>query len=196
MTDSKTMNSKHISDNNALYEPARSNNFEFLAFGLDNLFESAEGGVKGKQIVNAGEIIRVSVDEASVPHFELGVIEIQRGNSKVKFAGTPTFNAGTLKLNDYIGARTKDVFIAWRDLAYDVTTEAVHMASNYKKDCQLIEYSPDYSEQIRIWELKGCWVSNISEGNFSNSGNDKRTFEVTIQYDRALPHRPDEVVNI
>ena len=196
MADSKTMNSKHISDNNKLYEPARSNNFEFLVFGLDELFEVSEGGTQGNKIVNAGEIIRVSVDESSVPHYELGVLEIQRGNTIVKFAGTPKFNAGTLKLNDYIGARTKDVLLAWQALAYDVNTEAVHMASNYKRDCQLIEYTPDYSEQIRVWDLKGCWISGISEGSFSNSTNDKRTFEATVQYDRAIPHRPDEVVEI
>lgn len=196
MADSKIMNAKHISDNNSLYEPARSNNFEFLAFGLDDLVEVSEGGTEGRPIANAQEVIRVSVDESSVPHFELSAIEIQRGNTVVKFAGTPKFNAGTLKLNDYIGARTKDVLLAWQALAYDVNTEAVHQASNYKKDCQLIEYSPDYSQQIRVWDLKGCWISAFNEGNFSNSSNEKRTFEATVQYDRAIPHRPDEIQTI
>ena len=38
--------------------------------------------------------------------------------------------------------------------------------NKYKKDCMLVEYSPDYEEILRTWTLKGCWVSAISESEF------------------------------
>lgn len=189
----------HIADNNQLYEPARSNNFEFVVFDVDRLLRAGvteELAEDRDYITNAQEVIRISVNETSVPHFSLGVIEIKRGNNIVKFAGTPTFEAGSLKLNDYIGARTKDVLLAWQARAYDVNTEKVHMASNYKKDCQLIEYTPDYDQIVRIWDLKGCWISGITEGAFSNEDNSKRVVEATVQYDKAIPRMPDEVAEV
>ena len=103
----------------------------------------------------------------------------------MKFAGKPTFQSNTLKFNDYMGADTKGVLEAWRSLVYDVKTEKIHLAENYKKDCQLIEYSPDYEKILRVWEFKGCWVKSLSEGNFNHDSEEKRQVDVTIEYDRA-----------
>ena len=63
--------------------------------------------------------------------------------------------------------------------------------ADYKKDCTLIEYTPDY-KQVRYWELKGCWISELSEEPFDMNNGDKREISATIQYDRAIPHMPDE----
>ena len=108
-------------------------------------------------------------------------------------AGTPTFDNHTLVLNDFMGARTKSVLLAWQALAYDVRTERVHRMDEYKKDCYLIEYSPDYKEVIRKWRMVGCWISGLSEDQFSNETNDKRTVTATIIYDKAIPLMPDEM---
>ena len=184
----------HLADNPQLYEPARSNNFEFIVTDIDDLLYAGTDVNTSNEtdhIKNGQEVLRVSVVSSSVPHFTLGKIEVKRGNNTVKFAGVPSFDDGTLVLNDYIGARTKSVLLAWQALAYDVMTEKVHRATNYKKDCTLVEYSPDYNEIIRTWTLKGCWISGISEPEFSNETNDKRTTTVTIVYDRAIPQKPD-----
>lgn len=188
----------HLADNPQLYEPARSNNFEFVVTGIDRLLYAGldhdkEDYAENKYITNGQEVIRMSVVSSTVPHFELGVIDIKRGNNTYHAAGVPTFSEHTLVLNDFIGARTKSVMLAWQALAYDVKTEKVHRMTNYKKDCTLNEYGPD-GELIRYWEMKGCWVSAVSEGEFSAETNDKRTLNVTVVYDRAIPHLPDEVV--
>lgn len=177
----------HLADNPTLYEPARSNNFEFIVTGIDSLLkagvDAAVADEENDYIKNGQEVIRVSVASESVPHFELSTIEVKRGNNTVKFAGTPTFGDQTLIVNDYMGARTKDVLMAWQALAYDVNTEKVHRATNYKKDCILVEYSPDYEEILRTWTLKGCWISNISEDAFDADSNDKRRVTASIVYD-------------
>ena len=185
---SNELNAKHLTSYNELYEPARSNNFQFVVSNVSDFYKPGriiQDEPGSKLDTNSGDIISISIDEAFVPHFELGVLEIQRGNSVAKFAGVPTFSNGTIKLNDYIGARTKEIIMAWKEAAYDVINEQVHEASNYKRDCDLFEYTPDYARVIRHWKIEGCWVSSISEGSFSNSSNDKRTFEATIVYDRA-----------
>lgn len=184
----------HLSDNPAIYEPSRNNAFEFIVNDRVNTLVQAgvtlprdENWLSGVQ-----DVIRLSVSEASVPHFDLSIIEVRRGNSTMKFAGTPTFGECTLKCNDYVGAKTKAVLLAWQALAYDVANDVVNLASNYKFDCKLVEYTTDFSKAIRSWTLKNCWVRSLSEGSFTHESSDKRSIDVTIVYDRAIP---EEVTN-
>lgn len=189
----------HLSANPALYEPSRSNTFQFLLTGLANSQVMDQILAAGKNAntatsadflgttKNMQEVIMLSVAEASVPHFDLSTIEIKRGNSTMKFAGTPSFSDGTLRLNDYVGARTKDLLMAWQALAYDVSDDVVHLADNYKYDCELVEYAPDFSRIVRKWTLIGCWAKSVSEGSFSHDNPDKRSIDVTIVFDRAIP---------
>ena len=55
---------------------------------------------------------------------------------------------------------------------------------NYKKDCYLMEYTPDM-QLIRTWTLKGCWIAGLQMG-------DKRTITATIPYDYAIMSLPEE----
>ena len=185
----------HLSSNPALYEPSRNNAFEFLCFNFENLLAAGKTddiASDADYLGNVQEVIKLSVAEASIPHFDLSVVEVKRGNSTMKFAGTPSFSEGTLKCNDYVGARTKDLLLAWQALAYNVEADVVELAGKYKKDCTLVEYAPDYSKVIRKWTLKGCWVKALSEGNFSHDNHDNRSIDVTIVYDRAIPEIPAE----
>ena len=61
---------------------------------------------------------------------------------------------------------------------------------DYKRDCYLLEYDVGF-KLIRSWLMKGCWISDIEENNFSKKNNDLRQVTVTIQYDRAIPELPD-----
>lgn len=106
----------HMAAAPALFEPQRVNNFEFQVAGLnDKLMESGNNpyNVPTSGSLSAQEVIRISVDQASAPHFTQAPIEIKRGNSTLKYAGAPTFNQTTIKLKDYIGVRAKDALMAW-----------------------------------------------------------------------------------
>lgn len=186
----------HLADNPKLYEPARTNNFEFIVTDIDSLLYAGLNPELQHQandyITNGQETLRLSVVSSSVPHFTLGVIDVRRGNNTMHVAGVPTFENHTLVVNDFMGARTKSVLLAWQALAYDVKTEKVHRADNYKKTCYLYEYTPDNDEVIRYWELVGCWISGLSEGEFSMEDNNKKTVTATIVFDKAIPHLPDD----
>lgn len=192
----------HLCQNPELYEVARNNNFEFIIHFQDKRHTDplARAGIidpngeadfispdKGQ------EVARLSVIETSVPQFKQDEIVISRGNTKAYFAGTPTFGSGTLKVNDFIGADTKSVLMAWQRLSYDVNSEKVGRAADYKRNCTLVEYTPDY-EMVRYWTLEGCWVVELSEGNFNMEDGGKRAITATIRYDRAIPHLPDEEI--
>ena len=190
----------HLAQYPELYEPARTNNFEFEVVGLPEkllyagVLETDNVTDEKKYIKNAAEVLRISVLSSSVPHFSLSKIEIKRGNNTMKVAGVPTFEAGTLVCNDYIGARTKDILEAWKALAYDVRTQLVQSMKNYKMEAYLTEYTPDY-QVVRRWHMYGCWCSDVTEGEFNNETNDKRTVSASIEYDYAIPELPDEFPN-
>lgn len=174
-----------LADRPELFEPQRTNNFEFVVTDLDNIMRA---GVLGNEtnatIENAQELLRLSVVSAPIPHYTQSVIEIKRGNSIVKVAGTPTFANGQLVCRDFIGAETKAILMAWQNLSYNVATEKVGLMSDYKKDAYLIEYTPD--QQVpRRWRLHGCWISGISESGFSAERNEVNQVTVTIEFDRG-----------
>ena len=185
------ISSYHLADDPALYEPSRNHAFQFVLNSKLNTLLAAgvfkEAATDDDYFNNVAEVIKISVSEASVPHFDLEVVSIKRGNSTVKYAGAPSWGEGSLKLDDFVGARTKDILMAWNALVYDSAADVVHLADNYKFDCTLIEWNGDFSKVIRSWTLKGCWLKSISEGNFTHADNGLRSIDATIVYDRAIP---------
>lgn len=184
----------HMSDDPSLYEPARSGYFSLIISGIDGILKPTvdpQGDITADdRISNAQEVIKLSVNAASVPHFSVGQIDIKRGNSTVHFAGTPTFNDCTIECEDYVGLRTKEVLLALKALTYDVRNDLGGRAANYKKTYTLVEYTQDYQE-IRSWTLIGAWIKDLSEDNFTKDGGDNdRKVSVTVVYDRAYENEP------
>ena len=138
----------------------------------------------------------MSVTKASIPHFSQEPVTIKRGNSTLKYAGVPTFDAGELEFNDFVGADTKAILMAWQNLSYNVDTEKVGSMSNpatqYKKNCYLIEYTPDY-RKVRTWILYGCWISKLTEGAYSAEDGGKHAISATIEYDHAKIDLSDSI---
>lgn len=170
---------RHLAANKNIYEPQRTSDFEFVITDLEGLV-----GMDGQAIPNAQELLRIAVKSTSIPHFSQEAITIRRGNGVVKFAGLPTFDEGSLVIQDWIGADTKEMLMAWQNLSYNVQTEKVGIASDYKKNAFLVEYSPD-KQVVRRWILTGCWISRISEDGRSHDESSANSITATIQYDMA-----------
>lgn len=170
---------QYLATNPKHYEIQRSNNFMFYV-DLDGV------EVKNSDYAstNGTSVIQVACSKAFVPHFKQDVITIKRGNNAIKFAGAASFDSGSIDVRDYIGSGAKDLLMAWQRLSYDVATEKVGLTTDYKKDAFLLEYTPDY-QLVRSWKLHGCWISAISEGEYSHESNDARAVQVTIEYDWA-----------
>lgn len=185
-----------LADNPNIYEIQRSNNFELVITGVDNLLKAgADGSNASDYIGNVQEVLRLSVSEMFVPHFTQSFIEIKRGNNSIKFAGAlNSWDGGSLSFIDYIGAETKEALMAWQNCSYDIRTEKVGLVTDYKKEAYLTEYTPDYQE-VRTWVLHGCWLSKVSEDGYSSEGNDKKKVSVEMQYDRAELLRNYDISN-
>jgi hypothetical protein len=187
----------HLADNPSLFEVQRNNNFEFVVAGIDDIKRAGATGSESNAFIrNAQALLRLSVTKAFIPHFSQDKVEIKRGNSTLKYAGVPTFESGNLEFNDFVGADTKAILKAWQNLSYDVETEKVGSMSNpdtmYKKDCYLIEYTPDH-RKIRTWKLFGCWISKLSEGDYSAEDGGKHSIQATVEYDYAKIDLTDSI---
>lgn len=181
----------HLADNPDLYEVQRANNFDFIVTGIDNIVRAGMDDIPENRIANASHVLRFSVKKASIPFFTQSTIEIKRGNSIMKAAGAPTFAAGSITVYDYIGADSKSALMAWQNLSYNAKTEKIGAMKDYKKTCYLNEYTPDY-KLVRTWKLLGCWISGLSESEFSHDNTDKQEITATIEYDKAFMELPDE----
>ena len=66
------------------------------------------------------------------------------------------------------------------------------MASSYKKDCQLLQLTPD-GTLVRYWDIKGAWLQNVQPGSFSMDDADTaQTVTATLTYDWATLKLPDD----
>lgn len=177
----------HMADNPQLYEPQRNNTFEFVVTGIDDLVRAgANSGDSNAKFKNAQEVLRMSVTEAFIPHYKQEPVLVKRGNSTVKYAGVPTFDAQSVKFNDYIGAEVKDILKAWQNMSCNINTERVGALARtpYKKTCYLMEYAPDFV-LVRTWKIYGVWISSLSESPYSSEDGQKHQIECTFEYDRA-----------
>ena len=177
----------YLADNPQYYEIQRSNNFMFYISGLSKSLGIEENEYADN---NSDEVIKLSVNGTFIPHFKQQAISVKRGNNTMKFAGVPEFDDGELKLDDFIGAGTKDVLLAWQRKAYNVQTEKVGLAKDYKRDAYLLEYTPDY-QLVRTWVIRGCWIGGLSEDGYSHDSNEKHQITATIYYDKAYPDNSD-----
>lgn len=186
---SNSLSAKHISTNLANYEAARSGFFSLIVDDLDNIISAAysgdaAGATASDKISRAQEVLKLNVIKAPAPHFELAKLTYRRGNDEVHFAGVPTFNSGSIVVDDVVGLDTKSILMAWQALAYNVYTRKGGRMKDYKKNCTLVEYTQDF-EQVRSWTLYGCWIQNISEDDFDKENDGKRKITASIVYDRA-----------
>jgi hypothetical protein len=186
---SNSLSAQHISANLASYEAARTGFFSLIVDNIDNIVSAAYSGdpkdaAASDKIARAQETLKLNVIKAPVPHFNLEVLKYKRGNDTVTFAGVPEYQSGSIVVDDVVGVDTKSILMAWQALAYNVYTRKGGRMKDYKKNCTLIEYTQDF-EQVRSWTLYGCWISDISEGEFDKENDGKRQITAKLEYDRA-----------
>lgn len=192
MADTLRAGAYHLAGNPSKYQPVRQNNFTFLVDASENsplysLRRVNENPEDANSYINNGqEVLEFSVLKFDVPHFSQDEIEIGRGNSKIYFAGRPSFTAGKLEVQDFMSADSKSVIMAWQALSYDIASDSISNSDKYKANATVYEYMPD-GTLIRSWALYGCWVKSISETGWDNEAGSKKTLSCDIRYDRAVP---------
>ena len=192
----EALNTRHISTNLANYEAGRTGFFVLEIHGLTNLLKPDYPGdpeVAGAsdRLENAAEYLRLNIIKCPVPHFEISTNTYRRGNDVVHFAGVPTWNGGTIVVDDIVGLDTKSILMSWLYLAYNPHTRKGGRMRDYKKTATLIEYTQDY-EPIRTWTLDGIFITKLTEDDFDRENDGKRQISAEFVFDRATVELPDE----
>lgn len=168
--DPRSLTPNHLSAN-ANYEPQRTNNFQVEIYGLPG----------------AGtETVMLALADFSLPNVTNDPIEVQHGNTNVKFAGVARWQGSdTLSVIDWITTDVEKCIVAWRKLVYNPETDAIGWAVNYKKNGLVTEFGPDGTFE-RSWKYKGLWPSGANYGStMSHEGNEVKKVELQIAYDKA-----------
>lgn len=191
----ESLNTTHISTNLRNYEAARSGFFTLVVDDLTNLLKpnfkgEAEEATDADKISNAQTVLKLNVVAATVPQFTLGTEEFRRGNDTVKFATTPTWDSGSLTVDDIVGLDTKSLLLSWLYLAYNPHTRKGGRMADYKKTATLCEYTQDY-ELIRTWTLEGVFITKVGDDEFNREQDGKRQLKVEFSYDRAIMDLPE-----
>lgn len=171
------------------YEPQRTNNFELQITGLAGLkqFDDDESGISDSNVPsNISDQLTLSIDSFGAPNFNVSQIEVPYANNKVKYAGVPNYEGGSIQFNDFLGMNTERLLMAWFKEVYNPRNQKVGRASRYKKTAYLIEYDPS-GEYSRVWQINGCWISSLDLGSFAQGTNDVRKINCTFQYDHCFP---------
>lgn len=184
----------HIANSGLEYNPQRKDNFTLIVNGIDSLLRvgsAADSTEEVDKIVGGQEQLMLALKSCSTPQVSQGEITINRGASAIKFAGKPTFSDISISAYDYIGSNVKDMLLAWQQLSYNSRYDYVGSASDYKKDCQLLQLTPD-GELVRYWEIKGAWLKDVKPGDFDYGQDDIQTVDATVCYDWAEIRLPDD----
>ena len=146
----ESLNTRHISSNLNNYEAARTGFFTLVVDDLTNLLKVNYTGEKEAAnadtdyITNAESSLRLNVVKFPVPHFSVSTMEYRRGNDVVKFAGVPSWEDGTIVVDDVVGLDTKSILVSWLYLAYNPHTLKGGRMKDYKKHATLCEYTQHY----------------------------------------------------
>ena len=191
----ESLNTTHISTNLRNYEAARSGFFTLVVDDLTNLLKpnfkgDAREATDADRIQNAQTVLKLNVGAATVPQFSVGTEEFRRGNDTVKFATVPTWEGGSLTVDDIVGLDTKSLLISWLYLAYNPHTRKGGRMADYKKTATLCEYTQDY-ELIRTWTLEGVFITKVTDDEFNREQDGKRQLKVEFSYDRAIMDLPE-----
>ena len=181
----------HISDleSHRKWQPGKGNFFELTIPDLGELLKpgvDSEKAESGDYIKDGSEVLKLTVKSFKIPTFEVEDLKITKGNSTVHYAGTPTFESGSITIDDMVGPESKAVLEAWLRLCYDVTTDKGGRAINYKKKCVVTEYTSDHVP-VRAWKLIGTFPTTIEESEYDKESDEIRRVTATLIYDRAVP---------
>jgi hypothetical protein len=189
--DPNTIGAYHMIGDDS-YEPQRTNNFQLWIYFPETNHYNDDTKLytidKDNPIdtdIAQNSLILSTVSVGSI-NTNVSPIEVNFGNTKVKYAGLPSVENSTVVYNDYIGKATERIIAAWYGQVFNPKDEKIGRASVYKKDALLIETAPDGSTG-RAWQLKGCWPSSVTYGDYSYNDNSVRQVQMTLTYDIAIP---------
>ena len=144
--------------------------------------------------IDVNDVIQFSLESGFLPSRSNEEIELHFGNERRYVAGKALYEAGTLVVKDFVDARTAKIVSDWQELVYNPATGVVGLASQYKKEANIVLFGPNGTGR-RVWTLVGLWPQAVNFGSLDMTANDKVTIEMTMRYDVAIPTTLDTTLS-
>jgi hypothetical protein len=122
---------------------------------------------------------------AARPSFETDPIEIGFINATRYLAGKTKFSEMSVTLYDPIAPSASQQIMEWIRLHYESVSGRGGYADFYKRDLQLKVLDP-VGTVVELWDLKGCWLTNVEYGDLDYDVSDAMEVAITIRYDNAV----------
>lgn len=118
-------------------------------------------------------------------------VEIPVYNSRVYYAGKPTWETVTCNLRDDAGGEVAKRVGEQLQKQFDFMEQASAAAGiDYKflTRFEVLDGGNGASEPVTLetWELYGCFITNADYGDADYSSNDPMTIALTLRYDNAI----------
>jgi hypothetical protein len=125
------------------------------------------------------------------PTLTFDPIEIPIYNSRVYYAGKPTWETVTCQLRDDAGGETSKRVGEQLQKQFDFmeqSSAATGIDYKFLTRFEVLDGGNGASEPttLETWEMYGCFLTSVDYGNAEYSSNDPMTIALTIRYDNAL----------
>lgn len=125
------------------------------------------------------------------PQVTFDPIEVPVYNSKIYFAGRPTWNAVSVTFRDDAGGNVSRLIGEQLQKQYDFMEQASASSGiDYKfiSRIELLDGANGTTEPtvLETWELYGCFLTEVNYNDLDYSSNDPVTITCSIRYDNAL----------
>jgi hypothetical protein len=131
--------------------------------------------------------LRLSMVSAFLPVQENEVITLKYGNMEVHVAGGMKFDAGEIKVRDYVDKDTYASLMDWFNTVGNAADGTTGFAAEYKVTGQIQLVTPDDSGNPRVYSLYGLWPFKISGGDLTYANqNDTLEVSMSLRFDRAV----------
>lgn len=130
-----------------------------------------------------GGDIAIYAATATFPNLQVTPYEVAHMNEKVKYAGGPIEQVElSLSLYDDVDDKMQSGLYQWYKKIYDPDTGKIGLASDYKKNGFLYQYTPA-GEELRKWEIFGMFPTSIDhggEGDYTNGEGIKIACTISV----------------
>lgn len=125
--------------------------------------------------------------DVNIPDYEIDSVEHGDTNYNVKTAGKMNFGNVTITKLRAMGVADNWVW-QWIQTIQNVYTGVGLLASQYKRDIDIVQYGYDNITVTDRWEIEGAWPVRVNNMNLSrvNSENSMETVELSVDRSRKV----------
>ena len=142
--------------------------------------------------VSQGQTIELTkqVQDVKRPSVTMEPVTIDVYNSKVYFAGKPSWETITIMLRDDAGGNVSQLVGEQLQKQFDFQEQSSAASGKDYKFNLLLEIldggnGANTPNTLESWQLYGCFLSQVDYGDMNYATNDPATIQLTVRFDNA-----------